>query len=140
MDDQPDIPINLRGVYFQGQPCLENIPSFPDWKPGDGPSMNDQSWKRPPTHLFEQPMDFHALSGTELPRKTATSTFSKSVSVSVELPSPINEKVRYKQVNQLQPGLCHQFCKNILTHCSDEPRTAPHRKPFGNARRSTLIL
>jgi hypothetical protein len=93
MDGHLSIPVNIPGIYFQSQSCLDHSPVLTDWNPSDEISMNGPTWSGTSSEIFELPVDFHTLLGTKHPNERYK-TPSSSVSVNVEPPSAKNQKVQ----------------------------------------------
>ncbi|PMD39579.1 hypothetical protein L207DRAFT_634145 [Hyaloscypha variabilis F] len=93
MDSHPVFSANLPGVHFQDPSGLDHCQPSTGWNSNSGFAMIDQSLTLSPTQLFDLPLGFHNLPGTNLPNDVAN-TLPNSFSVDIGLPSPKNTKRR----------------------------------------------
>jgi hypothetical protein len=93
MEAQHSAAVNYPRTYFQDQSGPGHYPAFAEWHPVEDISMNEPDLTISQTQLFE--LGFHTLGGRVTPKETAKTLSPESLSVSVELPSPKNEKVHH---------------------------------------------
>jgi hypothetical protein len=133
MDSHPVFSANLPGVHFQDPSGLDHCQPPTGWNSNSGFAMIDQGLTLSPTQLFDLPLGFHNLPGTNLPNDVAN-TLPNSFSVDIGLPSPKNTKVLSKEVLNSSPQCSLLFSKAVLTHPSDELRIEPRKKPSDSVK------
>lgn len=133
MNSHPVFSANLPRVHLQDPSGLDHCQPPTGSNSNSGFAMIDQGWTLSPTQLFDSPLGFHNLPGTNLPNDVAN-TLPNSFSVDIGLTSPKNTKVLSNEVLNSSPQCSLLFSRAVLNHPSDELRIEPRKKPSESVR------